>query len=57
MLEVKDKGRLLQIVKHCQRIEDKISGIDKEVFENDIDTREIICFNIFQIGELTKGFI
>ena len=55
MLEVKDKGRLLQIIKHCERIDEKIRNIDKNTFENDIDVREIICFNIFQIGELAKG--
>lgn len=54
MLEIKDKGRLLQIIKHCERIEEKVGTIDKETFENDLDVREIICFNIFQIGELAK---
>lgn len=55
MLSVKDKGRLLQIIKHCKRIEDKITAIDKEQFDSDEDIREIVCFNIFQIGELAKG--
>lgn len=25
------------------------------IFNNDIDLREVVCFNIFQIGELAKG--
>lgn len=55
MLDVKDKGRLLQIINHCERINNKIHNIDKKFFSNDIDTKEIVCFNIFQIGELAKG--
>ena len=55
MLDIKDKGRLLQIIKHCTKIEDKISNIKKKEFNDDEDIREIICFNIFQIGELAKG--
>lgn len=55
MLTTKDKGRLLEIIKHCDRILSKINNIDCKVFEDDIDIREIVCFNIFQIGELSKG--
>lgn len=33
MLNIKDKGRLLQIIKHCNKIEDKISNIEKEEFD------------------------
>ena len=54
-MNIKNKGRLLQIIKHCNKIEDKISNIEKEEFDDNEDIREIICFNIFQIGELTKG--
>lgn len=54
MLNTKDKGRLLQIVKHCKRIEEKIKNIDKNEFETNDDIREIVCFNIFQVGELAK---
>ena len=56
MLNVKDKGRLLQIVKRCQRIEDKMQNVNKERFESNEDIIEVICFNIFQIGELVGGF-
>lgn len=55
MLEVKDKGRVLQIISHCTRIEDIVSNISKEEFNNDLGIREMVCFNIFQIGELAKG--
>ena len=54
MLNTKDKGRLLQIVKHCKRIEEKIKNINKNEFETNDDIREIVCFNIFQVGELAK---
>ena len=56
MLDVKDKGRLSQIIKHCLKIEKKMSDVTLEDFEDDEDLREIICFNIFQIGELTKKY-
>ena len=56
MLSVKDKGLLLYIKKHCERIEEKMRVTDREAFDDDEDVREIICFNLFQIGELAKGF-
>ena len=55
MLNTKDEGRLLQIIKHCSRINNKMKNITIKQFNNDEDLREIICFNIFQIGELAKG--
>ena len=54
MLGIKEKGLLLNIVKHCNRIEEKSKGLTRETFDNDEDVREIICFNILQIGELAK---
>ena len=50
MLMVKDKGIIIQIIKRCQRILNKIENIEYEEFENDDDLKEIISFNIFQIG-------
>lgn len=47
MLDVKDKERLSQIIKHCLKIEKKMSDVTLEDFEDDEDLREIICFNIF----------
>ena len=55
MLDVKDEGRLRQITKHCTKIIYKINSVSQKQFNNDEDLREIICFNIFQIGELAKG--
>ena len=43
------------IIKHCNRIEEKTSGLTREKFDDDEDVREIICFNIFQIGEVAKN--
>ena len=55
MLSIKDKGRLSQIVKHCNKINKKMKNITTSQFYKDEDLREIVCFNIFQIGELAKG--
>ena len=55
MVSMKDKGILLQIVKRCNRIIDKISVITHEEFTKNEDVKEVICFNLFQIGELANG--
>ena len=55
MLNIEDEGRLLQIVKHCNKINKKMKNITTSQFYKDEDLREIVCFNIFQIGELAKG--
>ena len=54
MLNAKVKGLLQSIIKYCQRIEKKMVGLTRKMFEENQDVREIICFNIFQIGELAK---
>ena len=54
MLSTKEKGLLLSIIKYCRRIEKKMVGLTRKMFDEDQDVREIICFNIFQIGELAK---
>lgn len=56
MLTLKEEGLLLNIIKHCEKINLKIKGLSKEKFAKDEDVIEIICFNIFQIGELAKNF-
>ena len=56
MLTVKEKGLLLYIVDHCNRIEGKINGVSKEEFFADEDIKEIVCFNLLQIGELASKF-
>lgn len=55
MVSMKDKGMLSQIVKRCNRIIDKISVITREDFSKNEDVKEVICFNLFQIGELANG--
>ena len=54
MLELKDKGLLLYIIKHCKRVEEKTNEVTIERFYEDDDIKEIICFNVLQIGELVK---
>jgi hypothetical protein len=44
---MKEKGILLQIVKRCNRIMDKISVINQEDFIKNEDVKEVICFNLF----------
>ena len=56
MLTVKEKGLLLCIVDHCKRIEQKMDGVNQKDFFADEDVREIICFNLLQIGELANKF-
>lgn len=55
MLTVKEKGILLYIIKHCYRIETKINGVSFETFLSNEDIKEIISFNVLQIGELAKN--
>lgn len=56
MLSVKEKGLLLGIIKHCNKINQKMDGLTRDDFDNDEDIEQIICFNILQIGELAKNF-
>lgn len=56
MLTIKEKGLILNITKHCEKIISKMNGLTKEQFDNDEDVVQIICFNILQIGELAKNF-
>lgn len=54
MLSVEETGVLKNLITHCKRIEEKVNRISKEDFDADLDIKEIVCFNIFQIGELAK---
>lgn len=54
MLTIKEKGILEHIITHSGRILAKAQGKKKEDLLNNDDLREIICFNILQIGELVK---
>ena len=55
MLGVKDKGILLQIIKRCNRIIEKVSNANATEFALNDDIKEVVCFNLFQIGELANG--
>ena len=55
MLTVKEKGILFYIVEHCERVEQKMVNANRQMLDTDLDFKEIVCFNIFQIDELAKG--
>ena len=55
MLGVKDKGILLQIIKRCNRVAEKVSNVSETDFSLNDDIKEVVCFNLFQIGELANG--
>ena len=55
MLGVKDKGILLQIIKRCNRVIEKVSNVNETEFTLNDDIKEVVCFNLFQIGELANG--
>ena len=54
MLSIKETGIVLNIIVHCKRIEEKTNGLNENQFVDDLDVQQIVCFNIFQIGELAK---
>ena len=54
MLNIKTKGLLLNIIKHCERIEEKIQECNKKSFDSSDDIKEIICFNLILINELIE---
>ena len=56
MLNTKETGLLLAIIKHGEKINEKMDGLTKEEFDQNEDILQIICFNILQIGELAKNF-
>lgn len=56
ILKEKDRSYLLRMLEYCERIEKarKRFGESFEHFENDPDYRDVVCMNIFQIGELAN---
>lgn len=56
MLTNREKGLLLGIIKHCDKINEKMIGLDRNDLDTNEDVLQIICFNILQIGELAKNF-
>ena len=52
MLTIKETGILENIIKHCKTISSKLDNLKKEEFDINEDIKQIICFNLLQIGEL-----
>lgn len=52
----RDKLYLLRISEYCERIAEAVArfGDSFEAFSSDADYRDVICMNIFQIGELAN---
>ena len=55
MLSTKDKRILQLIIEHCLTIEKVISNLTKEQFKSDAILKNSVCFDVLQIGELTKS--
>ena len=55
MLGVRDTGILLQIIKRCNRVIEKVANLSETEFSLNEDIKEVVCFNLFQIGELANG--
>ena len=55
MLSTKEKGIMSYIIKHCNRVEKKINNLSFEKFIYNEDIKEIVSFNVLQIGELAKN--
>ena len=56
MLTTKEKGLLEYVVSYCKRVKELIVGVTKEDFDSSKNIRELICFNLLQIGELVAIF-
>ena len=56
IIEERDRSYLQRIVEYCERIEEarKRFGDTFEDYEQDADYRDVVCMNIFQIGELAN---
>ena len=55
MLDMKEKNLVFGIINHCKRIEETLNKKTKIDFDKNQDIRDIVCFNILQIGELAKN--
>ena len=56
MVKTKDKNILENILIHCNKIQAKTFNLTREEFDQNEETRDLICFYILQIGELVKHF-
>ena len=41
--------------KRCNRVIEKVSNISETELSLNDDIKEVVCFNLFQIGELANG--
>lgn len=56
MINERDRGYLQRIIDYCNRILEAKNrfGDSFESFISDADYRDVVCMNIFQIGELAN---
>ena len=56
VVDVRDKNNIVRMVEYCTRIEEACQrfGSSLQAFEEDADFRDVVCMNIFQIGELAN---
>ena len=55
-IEERDKSYLQRMVEYCERIEEAKArfGNTFEDYVKDADFRDVVCMNIFQIGEMAN---
>ncbi|HAS56262.1 MAG TPA: hypothetical protein DCR94_03240 [Firmicutes bacterium] len=54
MLNPRDRNILLGVIRHSERMLSKMKDVSYLNFECDEDLKEIVCFNLLQVGELSK---
>ena len=56
IIEDRDKSYLQRMLEYCERIEEAKQrfGTTFEQYIEDADYRDVVCMNIFQIGELAN---
>ena len=55
MVTERDTDILRKVIGYCSRIESKMTGVTVETLATNLDLKEIVCFNLLQIGELAKS--
>lgn len=56
MVDLRVKGYLEHIIRHCDDILSETENLTKEEYDLNKKHRDLICFYILQIGELVKQF-
>ena len=57
MVNVRAKGYLNHIIKHCDKIISKVKDLTREECDGNEDYCDLICFHLLQIGELVKRLL